>query len=127
MSSGSVQPEIEPRTLRAASEFMSVRERARGLFEVASQSGSTYRVDLAEPACTCPDFQYRDEVEECKHIRRVRIEVGQVNVEELEESLTEEVEDLRRRRRSVEAVAQELAQEEAEVERAIERLREVTE
>ena len=127
MSSGSVQPDVEPRTLRAASEYMTVRERARGLFEVVSQSGSTYRVDLTEPACTCPDFRYRDEVGECKHLRRVRIEVGQVNVEELEESLTEKAADLKRRRKSVEAVALELAEEEDRVERALERLQEVTE
>jgi predicted nucleic acid-binding Zn finger protein len=127
MSSESVQPDIEPRTIRAATEYMTVIEEARALFSVTTQSGSEYTVDLREPACTCPDFEYRDSVEECKHIRRVRVEVSQVDVDELTESLTEQVEDLQRRRRSVEAVAQELAKEASEIERAIERLREVTE
>jgi hypothetical protein len=57
----SVQPEVEPRTLRAATDHMTVIEEARSLFSVTTESGSEYTVDLREPACTCPDFEHRSE------------------------------------------------------------------
>jgi len=72
----SVQPDIEPRTIRAATEIMTVIEEADALFSVTTESGSEYTVDLRKPACTCPDFQHREEVKEFKHIRRVRLSVG---------------------------------------------------
>lgn len=83
----SVQPDLDQRTIRTATEFMSVIEKARALFHVVSQSGKTYTVDLAEPACTCGDFTYRDEVNDCKHIRRVRSETGQIGTDRLEVEL----------------------------------------
>jgi len=88
MSSKSVQPDIESRTLRAAKERMTVIEEVRSLFSVTTQSGSEYTVDLREPACTCPDFQYRDEVTECKHIIRTRLTVGQVDTDAFEVRLS---------------------------------------
>jgi len=90
----SVQPEVEPRTLRAATEHMTVIEKARSLFSVTTESGSEYMVDLRELACMCPDFQHRESVKECKHIRRVRIEVGQVDIDTLEAQLAETATDL---------------------------------
>lgn len=38
-----------------------------------------------EPACTRADFTYRDGVNECKHIRRVRLETGQIDTDRLED------------------------------------------
>ena len=108
---------IDPRTLRAVTEYMTVIEEARALFEVTTQSGSAYMVDLQEPACTCYDFQYREHVTECKHIRRVRMEMGQVDIEALEAQLTSAATDL-------EAQAEELTKTAAAIRTACARLTE---
>lgn len=125
MSSESVQPDIEPRTIRAATEHMTVIEEARSLFSVTTQSGSEYTVDLREPACTCPDFEYRDGVKECKHIRRVRIEVGQVDTDALEARLAETADDHDANATNLEQKAQELAETANELRDASDRLGEV--
>lgn len=125
MSSESVQPDVEPRTLRAATEYMYCEEVADALFEVTSQSGNVYTVDLREPACECPDFMHRDEVEECKHIRRVRIEVGQIDVEALESELERTASELEMSAEELESRAQEISEQAEELEEAIERLQEV--
>ncbi|MFC7323574.1 SWIM zinc finger family protein [Halorubrum rutilum] len=125
MSSESVQPDIEPRTLRAATEHMTVIEEADALFSVTTQSGSEYTVDLREPACTCPDFEYRDGVDECKHIRRVRIEVGQVDTDALEARLAETADDFDANAANLEQQAQELARTADELRDALDRLEEV--
>lgn len=130
MSSESVQPEVDPRTLRAATEHMTVIEEAQALFSVTTQSGSEYTVDLREPACTCEDFQYRCEQlgeQGCKHVRRVRIEVGQVDVDALEESLSEQADDIQRDAEELKQAADELGETATELEDAIDRLREVSE
>lgn len=114
------EADIDPRTLRAATEYMTVVEEARALFEVTTQSGSAYTVDLKEPACTCPDFHHREHVTECKHIRRVRMEVGQVDTEALEAELTSAAADL-------ETQAEELTETAAAIRTACDRLTEVTE
>ena len=124
MSSESVQPDIEPRTLRAATEIMTVIEEADALFSVTTESGSEYTVDLREPACTCPDFQYRDEVE-CKHIRRVRIEVGQVDIEALAESLADRATSVQKEAQELEETAEELGDTAKELDNAAQRLEEV--
>lgn len=110
MSSESVQPEIEPRTIRAATEHMTVIEEAQSMFSVTTQSGSEYTVDLREPTCTCPDFEHRESISECKHIRRVRIEVGQVNIDILETELVEMADDLDSKAADHEDKAQSLAE-----------------
>ena len=130
MSSESVQPEVDARTLRAASEHMTVIEEAQALFSVTTQSGSEYTVDLREPACTCPDFEYRSEQlgeQGCKHIRRVRIEVGQVDVDALEASLSEQADDIQQDAEELKQAADELGETVTELEDAISRLREVAE
>src|SRR5215212_10915613 len=48
------------------------------LFKVPSQtnSGKTYEVSLLGGktyVCTCPDFEYRYEVDTCKHIKAVQL------------------------------------------------------
>ena len=126
MSSESVQPEVEPRTLRAATEQMSVIEEARSLFSVTTESGSEYTVDLREPACTCPDFQYRDEVEECKHIHRCRIEFGQVDTERLQNQVTATADELEANAERLESKAQELTETATELRNTLERLEEVS-
>lgn len=128
MSSESVQPDIEPRTIRAATEHMTVIEEARSLFSVTTQSGSEYTVDLREPACTCPDFEHRSEQlgeQGCKHIRRVRLEVGQVDTDALEARLAETADDLEANAADLEQQAQELAETADELRDAMDRLEEV--
>lgn len=125
MSSESVQPDLEPRTRRALTEYMTVIEEAPAMFSISTQSGSEYTVDLREPACTCPDFQHREEVTECKHIRRVRMEVGQVDVESLEEELERTASELVMSAEQLEQQADDLYAEASNLESAIERLQEV--
>ncbi|WP_312909963.1 SWIM zinc finger family protein [Natronosalvus caseinilyticus] len=125
MSSESVQPEVDARTLRAAREHMTVFEEGDALFEVTTQSGSAYTVDLREPVCSCPDFQYREDVEECKHVRRVRIEVGQVDIDALSESLNEKADDIQQDAEELIQVADELGETATALEDAVDRLQEV--
>lgn len=50
---------------------------AEGMYEVTTDSGREYIVDLAAPSgarCLCDDHKYRGE--ECKHIRRCQFEIG---------------------------------------------------
>lgn len=126
--SESVQPDVEPRTIRAATEHMTVIEEADALFSVTTQSGSEYTVDLREPACTCEDFQYRNEdlgEQGCKHLRRVRMEVGQVDVEELESELERTASELLRSAAQLESKAEDIYDQASELEDARDRLLEV--
>ncbi|QKY21347.1 SWIM zinc finger family protein [Halolamina sp. CBA1230] len=126
MSSESIQPEVEPRTIRAVTEHMTVIEEGNALFSVTTQSGSEYTVDIAgEPSCTCPDFRHRDGLAECKHIRRVRIEVGQVDTDTLETRLTETASDLEANADELEQQAQDLIETADELREALNRLGEV--
>ncbi len=52
---------------------MAVRPLGDGRYAVDSQSGATYVVDLPAGSCSCPDNQIRDR--QCKHLRRVGIEI----------------------------------------------------
>lgn len=125
----SVQPEVEPRTLRAATEHMTIIEEARSLFSVTTESGSEYTVDLREPACTCLDFEHRSEQlgeQGCKHIRRVRIEVGQVDTDALKTRLAETADDLDANAADLEQQAQELTETADELRDALDRLGEVS-
>ncbi len=54
-------------------ERMAVTPLGGGVYEVESQSGNTYSVDLPGRRCTCPDHNFRGV--RCKHLRRVAIEV----------------------------------------------------
>lgn len=64
----------DPRTRRALTEEMDIRFGARGsIYEVRSSSGNTYEVDVAAKTCTCPDHAKREI--ECKHFRRVDLEI----------------------------------------------------
>lgn len=48
-----------------------------GIYEVKGASGQTYRVDISDQSCTCPDSQKRDPDGGCKHVRRVDLELEQ--------------------------------------------------
>jgi hypothetical protein len=70
-------PTIESgRFERAVTEAMAVERVADRFYEVHSQSGNTYEIDLQTGACTCPDCQQRGEQYACKHtIRASLVEV----------------------------------------------------
>lgn len=75
------QEESDPRTERARTEAMDVSLlRKGGVYEVQSESGNTYEVDVASKTCTCPDFTKRQPSGGCKHLRRVDIEIQSGNV-----------------------------------------------
>ncbi|GGO02444.1 MULTISPECIES: SWIM zinc finger family protein [Haloarcula] len=65
--------ELDSRAARAWTERMAVRPREGSTYAVTSESGHTYLVDLTDHSCTCPDHQIRGE--QCKHLRRVAIEI----------------------------------------------------
>jgi len=71
---------------------------AEGLFEVTTDSGRCYIVDLDAPCdarCLCDDFKYRNR--DCKHIWRCRFEIGErpipawVDPEDVDDQLGEHV------------------------------------
>lgn len=79
---------VPARSLRAITEYMRVVEEAPDLYTVVGESGAAYTVDLRDgPACTCPDFQYREEVVACKHVRRARLVAGEADVTSVREHL----------------------------------------
>ncbi|WP_128477123.1 SWIM zinc finger family protein [Halorussus pelagicus] len=69
-----VEGVTDRRSQRARMERMAVTSLGGGgVYEVESQSGHTYSVDLPGGRCTCPDHNFRGV--RCKHIRRVAMEV----------------------------------------------------
>jgi hypothetical protein len=70
---------IDERDRRALTETLFIKRDAPDLYLVHTASGDEYVVDTREPACTCPDFQYRDV--KCKHIRRVELETDERSTE----------------------------------------------
>jgi|APHM01.1.fsa_nt_gi SWIM zinc finger. len=69
--------DTEGRARRARGEPMAVRSFGTNLFEVRTEGGS-YLVDVGAGRCTCPDFLFRDA--QCKHLRRVAIEITERRV-----------------------------------------------
>ena len=74
--------QLGERDYRALTETMTVLDEcapapasADGLYHVTTGSGASYVVEPELGACDCPDVQYRDAI--CKHILRVRYEIGQ--------------------------------------------------
>ncbi|PSP84523.1 hypothetical protein BRC96_05205 [Halobacteriales archaeon QS_6_64_34] len=64
---------LDSRAARAWTERMLVDRREDDTYAVTTESGHTYRVDLREHSCSCPDHRIRGE--QCKHLRRVAIEI----------------------------------------------------
>ncbi|QPV63885.1 hypothetical protein I7X12_04440 [Halosimplex litoreum] len=71
---------IDDRTVRALTECMTVLPMGGDVFEVVSESGSSYRVDARRDICDCPDYEYRDDIDRCKHVRRVAFAMGEQTV-----------------------------------------------
>lgn len=72
---------VEDRTRRAQEEYMDVSLLRRGgLYEVHSESGGTYEIDILKEECSCPDQQNSTTPSPCKHIRRIKLELeaGQI-------------------------------------------------
>jgi hypothetical protein len=67
--------ELDDRTERALTEYMSVLEEGGDVFTVVGENGGTYRVDSREGRCTCPDHEHRGVT--CKHRRRVAFATGE--------------------------------------------------
>jgi hypothetical protein len=57
---------------------MSVEALGDALYEIETEDGTRYLVDLASRRCSCPDHTYRDV--RCKHLRRVAIEITEGRV-----------------------------------------------
>lgn len=79
-------PATTARSVRAATEPLATHEIAPDMYEVYSEDGVGYVVDIRAPACECADFEYRSEelgTDGCKHIRRVRMELGEIDVSPL--------------------------------------------
>ena len=67
-------PEVERgRFARAVTEDMTTERVAERFYEVHSQSGNTYEIDLQTGACTCPDCQQRGDRYVCKHAIRASL------------------------------------------------------
>ena len=67
----STSPRIESgRFERAITEAMTVERVADRFYNVHSQSGNIYEIDLQTGACICPDCQQRGDRYVCKHAIR---------------------------------------------------------
>ena len=67
-------PEVERgRFTRAVTEDMTIERVAERFYEVHSQSGNTYEIDLQTGACTCPDCEQRGDRYVCKHAIRASL------------------------------------------------------
>jgi len=66
--------DVEPRTERALTEYMTVLPESGDIYTVVGENGQSYRVDSREGRCTCPDHEHRDV--ECKYIRSVAFAIG---------------------------------------------------
>lgn len=90
---------LDPRTRRALAERMSVAARGPGIYRVESQSDTAYIVDLpsqmdetsdrSSATCTCPDYETNTQENNCKHIRRVKLDIAFGELPAPEETSTE--------------------------------------
>lgn len=60
------------RVERALVDPMALTEIAPRMYQVVTLAGESYRVDVEQGACTCPDFEYHEAC--CKHQIRARVE-----------------------------------------------------
>jgi len=67
--------ELDDRTERALTEYMSVLAEGGDVFTVVGENGGTYRVDSRKSRCTCPDHEHRGVT--CKHQHRVAFATGE--------------------------------------------------
>ncbi|WP_226043209.1 hypothetical protein [Natrinema sp. DC36] len=113
------QEELEPRTKRARNEEMDVSLLQKGgIYEVQSESGNIYEVDIASKTCTCPDFTKQNPSGGCKHVRRADLEIRSGNVPRPDGRLPETMD-------MVEQLAAEIRELDQEIEEREERRREL--
>jgi hypothetical protein len=76
---------LDPRTQRALDESMTVTTREPGTYHVESASGATYIVHFPpesssteddSPTCSCPDHTTQPSKTDCKHLRRVKLDIA---------------------------------------------------
>ena len=81
--------ELDDRTRRALTEYMTVLETGGGVYEVVGENENSYTVDVRAGVCTCPDSQHRNA--RCKHQRRVAFATGRnplpAGVEDVDDDL----------------------------------------
>ncbi|WIV68939.1 hypothetical protein [Natrialbaceae archaeon AArc-T1-2] len=113
------QEELEPRSKRARTEEMDVSLLQKGgVYEVQSESGNIYEIDVASKTCTCPDFTKRDPSGGCKHLRRADLEIRNGNVPRTDGRLPETMD-------MVKQLAAEIYELDQEIEKREERRREL--
>lgn len=83
---------IDKRDRRALSEHLVVLDFGPDIYQVYSEEGEEYLVDIRLPSCTCPDFMYREA--DCKHIRRARIEAGERDLDAVEKEIQGAIDQL---------------------------------
>jgi hypothetical protein len=70
--------DLEQRSVRALTEYMTVLSEGGDIYSVTTESGNSYRVDARKSRCTCKDYQYNlSDSEKCKHIRRYEFATGE--------------------------------------------------
>jgi hypothetical protein len=95
---------------------MEARQTAFNVYMVVNhRTGGMYRVDLADPSCTCEDMEYnRDDGEACKHIRKAHHqapahktaeEIRLLETGDMLDEMRSLVEDVRQHRTALEADA----------------------
>ncbi len=67
------ESELDRRSIRARTERMIVEALGDALYEIETDGGERYLVDLDSQRCSCPDHTFRSV--RCKHLRRVAIEI----------------------------------------------------
>lgn len=72
------EDDLDERSVRARTQRMAVSATGTSTYEVESESGNTYLVDVDDRYCTCPDYLFRGA--HCKHLRRVAIEITEGRV-----------------------------------------------
>lgn len=81
----SLHSTLDPRTQRAIDESMTITTREPGTYHVESASGATYIVHLPpesssteddSPTCSCPDYTTQPSKTDCKHLRRVKLDIA---------------------------------------------------
>ena len=68
---------LSDREIRALTERLVLDRDAPGLFAVFSEEGTGYTVDIHDGgACTCPDVEFNDPEDGCKHQHAARFLAG---------------------------------------------------
>lgn len=118
---GTQPAQIDKRTVRAIKEHILIMgdptNESEQPLTVYGEGGSEYLVDTILGSCTCPDYQNREPERGCKHIRRVRIEAGEFDMEQVQgqleamvEKLAAQVESLNETMDSIQSLQNEMEQ-----------------